>query len=67
MQLTMEDTELYQEDILGLRALQEGGRLVRESAPGFHMQFKLRWFGEVVVKRYVAVKRGGGRNSDIWR
>lgn len=65
--LTMEDTELYQEDILGLRALQEGGRLVRESAPGFHMQFKLRWFGEVVVKRYVAVKRGGGRNSDIWR
>lgn len=51
----MEETALYREDWIGLRELQEGGRLVRDRCPGQHMQFGLDWFGEHVVHMYLAV------------
>ncbi len=54
-QLAMEETALYQEDWIGLRQLQEGGRLVRAHCPGFHMQFTLDWFEEHVVRKYLVV------------
>ena len=55
LQLTMEETALYQEDWIGLKQLQEGGRLVRGRCPGFHMQFTLDWFEEHVARKYLVV------------
>ena len=53
----LRESTLYTEDRLGLRALDESGRLVLDSSPGFHMQFTLDWFGKHVVLPYLAVDR----------
>lgn len=44
---------LYTEDWIGLKRLDQAGRLVFEEAPGQHMQFSLDWFGSNVVDRYL--------------
>ncbi|KAL6754909.1 palmitoyl protein thioesterase [Haematococcus lacustris] len=44
---------LYQEDWIGLRALDESGRLELVEAPGAHMQFTLQWFTEQVIQPYL--------------
>lgn len=51
----MEATELYRGDFIGLRALNDGGRLLRIHAPGRHMQFGLRWFAGSIVRPFLAV------------
>jgi hypothetical protein len=56
----MERSALYVEDRIGLRELDEGGRLVLAHAPGFHMQFSLEWFGEHVVWPHLAVPAAAG-------
>ncbi len=38
-----------QEDWIGLRALNEAGRLKFEEAPGAHMRFNLAWFQEKII------------------
>lgn len=53
----LHQSALYLDDRLGLKQLDEGGRLVFEHAPGFHMQFTLEWFGEHVGLPYLAVQR----------
>ena len=53
MQVDMKDTDLYKEDWIGLRALDESGRLVRASVPGPHMHFSLDWFLENVIDKYL--------------
>jgi palmitoyl-protein thioesterase len=50
------ESELYIEDRLGLKQLDESGRLVLAHAPGFHMQFSLNWFFINVVKPYLLVE-----------
>lgn len=57
--LLMEETTLYQQDRIGLRALNDSGRLVRETVPGRHMQFSLAWFRREVVHRWLAVPVDG--------
>ncbi len=52
-QVDMKDTELYKEDWIGLRALDESGRLVLGSVPGQHMHFTLEWFLDNVVHPYL--------------
>jgi palmitoyl-protein thioesterase len=54
----LRESPLYLEDRIGLRELDEGGRLLLESAPGFHMQFTLDWFGRHVVEPYLKVPAG---------
>jgi palmitoyl-protein thioesterase len=58
--LALADTELYREDWIGLRALDEGGRLHLEHCPGAHMQFSLAWFEQAVVLPYLAVRGAAG-------
>lgn len=55
MLVPLEETDLWAEDRIGLRALAEGGRLELKSAPGFHMQFTLDWFTENVIWPHLAV------------
>jgi hypothetical protein len=43
-----------QEDWIGLRRLDEAGKLALEKAPGAHMQFSLDWFESEVMWRYLA-------------
>eukprot|EP00887_Chlorella_sp_A99_P004235 scaffold15.g4235.t1 len=47
------------EDRIGLRALQEGGRLVRTHVPGRHLQMTMDWLREHVVLEYLAVNASG--------
>ncbi len=56
----MKDTELYKEDWIGLRELDESGRLVLGSVPGAHMHFSLPWFLDNVVDPYL---RGSARTG----
>jgi palmitoyl-protein thioesterase len=53
---SMEETGLYTEDRIGLRELNDRGRLYLEHAPGFHMQFSLEWFVEEVVGAWLVVE-----------
>ena len=52
-QLEMRDTELYKEDWIGLKELDEGGRLVLGHVPGPHMHFSLEWLLKNVVNPYL--------------
>ncbi|CAG9465462.1 unnamed protein product [Pedinophyceae sp. YPF-701] len=40
----LRETRMYREDWLGLRALDEAGRLVELTTPGDHLQFEKEWF-----------------------
>lgn len=53
--LALREQPLYSEDWLGLRALDEAGRLLLLHAPGPHMQFSLDWFRQEVLLPYLAV------------
>jgi len=49
----LEETPLYLEDWLGLRTLDETGRLHKFSLPGNHMNMQLEWFKQNVVKPFL--------------
>ena len=53
--LSMEQTDLYVEDRIGLKTLHEANKLVLEHAPGFHMRFSYEWFYENVAQKYALV------------
>jgi len=55
----LNESELWREDRLGLRALADKGGLVLEHVPGEHMSFSLDWFGQHVLWPYLAVERHG--------
>ncbi len=61
-QVDMKDTDLYKEDWIGLRALDESGRLVLGSVPGQHMHFTLQWLLDNVVHPYL---RGPAAIGDV--
>eukprot|EP00955_Chlamydomonas_euryale_P059855 357516-Chlamydomonas_euryale.AAC.15 len=50
----LEQQRLYTEDWIGLRKLDESGRLVRASIEGRHMHFSQEWFEEHVLWKYLA-------------
>jgi palmitoyl-protein thioesterase len=50
------ENKIYVEDRIGLKVLNESGRLILAHAPGFHMQFSLEWFFENVVQPYLLVE-----------
>lgn len=49
----LESSALYKEDWIGLRALDETGRLVRLSVDCDHLRFSWPWFYENVVDKYL--------------
>ncbi|KAL4448301.1 hypothetical protein ABPG75_005520 [Micractinium tetrahymenae] len=53
--LAMRDTPLYQQDWIGLKALDEADRLTMLHTPGRHMRFSLDWFEQHVVRPWLAV------------
>ena len=42
----LRDQAIYTQDWIGLRQLDEAGKLIMDDAPGMHMQLSLRWFEE---------------------
>ncbi|KAJ8880988.1 hypothetical protein PR048_017461 [Dryococelus australis] len=53
---TLQESELYQNDLLGLRQMEESGRLKFLSVNGNHLQFTDEWFVDNVVKKYLQNK-----------
>jgi len=57
MLVNVSDTALYKEDWIGLRTLDEAGKLVRAEVPDArHMQFTAEWFQTNVIERYLKDK-----------
>jgi palmitoyl-protein thioesterase len=50
----MKDTPLYTEDWIGLRTLNEAGKVAVLDCPGDHMQFTLEWFMENIIDAYLS-------------
>lgn len=50
----LRDQPIYQQDWIGLKALDKKGALVLDTASGGHMQFTLEWFKEHIVDKYLA-------------
>lgn len=51
--LSLEESRLYKEDRLGLRQLNESGRLKMIRIPGLHLQYKMVWFIEKIASVYL--------------
>ncbi|CAL1683959.1 unnamed protein product [Lasius platythorax] len=49
----LQQSELYQQDWLGLRAMEVAGKLHYLSLPGDHLQFTATWFVENIIKKYL--------------
>lgn len=54
---------MYREDWLGLRALDESGRLVLAECPGQHMWFTDAWLKENVLDKYMYGDESGDESS----
>lgn len=52
--MPLSEQPLYKEDWIGLRSLDERGRLVLDEVPGVHMHFSLQWFTDNVIQKYLA-------------
>lgn len=50
---TLQNSSLYTEDRLGLKALDEAGRIHFLSFPGNHLQFTTEWFIDAIVMKYL--------------
>ncbi|KAG9509216.1 Palmitoyl-protein thioesterase 1, partial [Fragariocoptes setiger] len=51
---SMNETELYQQDRLGLKSLNQSQRLSLITIPGGHLQFKMRWFMYFIATKYLS-------------
>lgn len=61
--LGLREQPLYQEDWIGLRALDERGAIDFVSLPGNHLQFTLKWFQDVLVGQWLAAPRNSTRQQ----
>lgn len=50
---TLKESAIYKEDRIGLKAMDEAGKLVFLSTPGEHLQFTETFFIEKIVKPYL--------------
>ncbi|XP_076181396.1 palmitoyl-protein thioesterase 1 isoform X2 [Ptiloglossa arizonensis] len=50
---TLEQSDLYHQDRLGLKMLHEFGKIHFYSVPGNHLQFTNSWFINVIIKMYL--------------
>ena len=51
--LTLEESEIFIKDKLGLKKMKEDGKLVFLETPGNHMQITKSWFVENVIELYL--------------
>ena len=59
----LREQAMYAEDWLGLRALDESGRLVLADCPGQHMWFTDAWLKENVLDKYMYGRIGDESSS----
>ncbi|KAL4712005.1 hypothetical protein ACJJTC_003672 [Scirpophaga incertulas] len=52
--LTLQQSSIYLDDRLGLKKMDEAGKLVFLSTSGDHLQFDTNWFIKMIVKPYLA-------------
>jgi len=52
--VAMENTTLFTEDRLGLKAMKAGGKLHLLSSPGDHLRFTREWFDTNILKPFLA-------------
>ncbi|XP_059488752.1 palmitoyl-protein thioesterase 1 [Neocloeon triangulifer] len=52
-ELALEDTDLYKEDRLGLKVLNDSGRLHFLDLDGDHLEFTREWFNENIADKYL--------------
>ncbi|KAI1292266.1 Palmitoyl-protein thioesterase 1 [Halotydeus destructor] len=50
---TMKETDLYKEDYIGLRKLDEAGRVKIYDVPGNHLQINMTWFATELIPKYL--------------
>ncbi|XP_033214610.1 palmitoyl-protein thioesterase 1 [Belonocnema kinseyi] len=50
---TLQESDLYKEDRLGLKEMDEQGKIHFLSIDGNHLQFSDRWFIENIIKKYL--------------
>lgn len=51
--ITLEESEIFTKDKLGLKKMKEDGKLVFLAMPGNHMQISKSWFIENVIEPYL--------------
>jgi len=49
----LNQSQLYTEDRLGLRELDQSGRLHFIALPGDHLQFTIDWFNQTIINKYL--------------
>jgi palmitoyl-protein thioesterase len=62
--IPLRESELYKHDRIGLRRLDEDGRLVMEHYDAGHMHIGMDWFEKMVLLRHLAVKVGEGEEGE---
>jgi palmitoyl-protein thioesterase len=50
---TLEESEIFTKDKLGLKKMKDDGKLVFLSTEGNHMQISTKWFVENVIEAYL--------------
>lgn len=48
-EVPLQETDLYKQDLLGLKTLDAQGKLLFMSTPGEHLQFTMQWFDENII------------------
>lgn len=51
---SMRETQLYKQDFIGLKILDQSERLHIIDVAGNHLQFTLEWFKEVIIDKFLA-------------
>ncbi|XP_053606211.1 palmitoyl-protein thioesterase 1-like [Plodia interpunctella] len=54
--LTLQQSQIYKQDRLGLKKMDLAGKLVFLSSPGDHLQFSEEWFINNIIANYLALK-----------
>ncbi|CAK9304713.1 unnamed protein product [Gordionus sp. m RMFG-2023] len=53
--MNMNQTDLYQKDLLGLKEMQDNQKLDLLSYPDDHLRFDVRWFEQAIISTYLNV------------
>merc|ERR1711865_577449 len=58
--LPMNETDLYKQDFIGLKTLNEQGKIDFKLCPAMHMKFTLKYFHDEVLMPYLVPKSSKG-------
>ena len=52
--IPMEETDLYKSDRIGLKTLNEQGKIKNHTVVGDHLRFTREWFIDTIIKNYLS-------------